>query len=66
MVYSSLLLLMESPLANNLGPDLCGVWSGSALFAYDPFTDFRVRLSLSDDRFQNRFSPSKKINYKKA
>ena len=24
---------------------LCGVWSGSALFAYDPFKGFQVRMS---------------------
>ena len=23
---------------------LCGVWSGSALFAYDPFTGFQVTI----------------------
>ena len=62
-----ILFLMESLLANKLDPDLCGVWSGSALFAYDPLTGFRVRLSLSiRSDFKIGFHRHRKINFKKA
>ena len=43
-----ILFLMENPISKQCAPwsdaTLCGVWSGSALFAYDPFTSFQVRM----------------------
>ena len=35
---------MENPASKQLRPWLCGIWSGSALFAYDPFMGFQVRM----------------------
>ena len=41
------LILMESPFSKQCCPwsdaTICGIWSGSALFAFGPFTGFQVR-----------------------
>ena len=42
------LFLIENPISKYCRPwsdaTLCGIWSGSALFAYDPFKGFPVRM----------------------
>ena len=42
------LFMMENSVSKQFRPwsdvTLCGILSGSALFAYDPFTGFQVRM----------------------
>ena len=43
-----ILFLLETPVSKQCRPwsdaTLCGIWSGSALFAYEPFTLFQARM----------------------
>ena len=53
-ILSLYLFLIEHRANKHCGPwsdaTLCGVWSGSALFPYDPFTGFQERMSLRQMR----------------
>ena len=44
-------IFMENPASKQCrawsDATLCGIWSGSTLFAYDPFTSFQVRMGLN-------------------
>ena len=52
MVYfvAFILFLMDNTVSKHGRPEsdatLYGVWSGSALFAYDPFMGFQVRMGF--------------------
>ena len=52
-----IVFLMENPVSKQCRPwsdaTSCSIWSGSALFAYDPFTGIRVRMSYKRHGFWN-------------
>ena len=43
VIFFFILSLIENPVGEQWRT-LCGILSGSALFAYDPFTGFQVRI----------------------